>query len=146
MFLLEGTAVPPDGSEANTEAKEMQMPDLKDVTEEVTRAAKDAIYVVIGLGALGVQRAQVRRRELMKRLAEPRGDVTGRIEDVRGEITKQVKTIDEALEKVIGRLEASLEPIEDRLPTQAREVVKQVRTVSREAREQLRSIVLGNAA
>ncbi|HUC37254.1 MAG TPA: hypothetical protein VMR97_09035 [Acidimicrobiales bacterium] len=122
------------------------MPDLKDVTDEITRTARDAAYIAVGLGVLGFQRAQVRRQELLKLIAEPTGQVAERLDGVRGEFSKQVKAVDEAVTQVIDRINASLEPIEDRLPGQARDVVKQVHAFTREAREQLRSVVLRAAA
>ena len=91
------------------------MPEFKDVTDEITKTARDAAYVVVGLGVLGFQRAQVRRQELQKRLTE-RNAVQGHLVDVRGEVTKRVKDVDEAVEQVIGRIEATLAPIEERLP------------------------------
>lgn len=36
--------------------------------EPLTKLARDAAYVAVGFGVLGFQRAQVRRRELRKRL------------------------------------------------------------------------------
>ena len=122
------------------------MPELKDVTSEMTRIARETAYVAVGLGVLGLHRAQVRRQELMKHLAEPKSQGSARLGAVRGEITKQVKAVDQAFEQVIGRVEASLKPIEDRLPTQARDLVEQVHERSREAREQLRSALRAMAA
>ena len=117
------------------------MPELKDITEEITKTARDAAYVVVGLGVLGVQRAQVRRQELAKRLAEPRASVEGRFEDVRGEIARRVKDADVRVEKAIDRLEATWEPLEERLPEQARSLVKQARDQAREARQQIRTLL-----
>ncbi len=122
------------------------MPEIKDITQEITKAVRDAAYVVVGLGVLGVQRAQVRRHELMKSLAEPRTQFEDRLGDARGEITKRVKEVDSAVEQVIGRLEATLEPIEGRLPTQARDLVKQAHEQAREARQQLRTLLHNVAA
>ena len=85
------------------------MPEFKDVTDEITKTARDAAYVVVGLGVLGFQRAQVRRQELQKRLTD-RSQIQGHLGDVRGEVTKRVKDVDEAVEQVIGRIEASLAP------------------------------------
>jgi ribosome recycling factor len=121
------------------------MPELKDITQEITKVVRDAAYVVVGLGVLGVQRAQVRRQELVKRLAEPKTQFEDRIGGARGEFTKRVKEVDTVVEQVIGRLEATLEPIEGRLPTQARDLVKQAHSQAREARQQLRTL-LTNAA
>ncbi len=133
----------------------MRLPELKDVTDGITRAARDATYVVVGLGVLGFQRAQVRRQELQRRLSDPRekfegrlsdvqgrlSEVQGRLNEARGELAKPIQVIDDTIEQVIGRVEASFEPIEERLPAQAREIVEQVRSYSRDARQQIRSIV-----
>ena len=54
------------------------MPELKDITDEITKTARDAAYVVVGLGVLGIQRAQVRRQQLQRRFAEPRGPIEER--------------------------------------------------------------------
>ncbi|MDR3650635.1 MAG: hypothetical protein P4L20_16205 [Acidimicrobiales bacterium] len=118
------------------------MPEFRDVTDEITKTARDAAYVVVGLGVLGFQRAQVRRQELQKRLFEPRSPIQGHLGDVRGGVTKRVKDVDEAVEQVIGRIEATLVPIEDRLPVPARDLVKQAHAQAREVRQQLRKLIL----
>ena len=117
------------------------MPELKDITDEITKTARDAAYVVVGLGVLGFQRAQVQRQELQKRLVEPRSQLEGRLDEVRGEFTRRAKDVDEAVELVIGRIEASLGPIEERLPVPARDLVKQAHSQAREARQQLRRLL-----
>jgi hypothetical protein len=114
------------------------MPELKDITEEITKTARDAAYVVVGLGVLGFQRAQVRRQDLQKRFAEPRVQIQDRLGGVRGEVSKRVKEADGAVEHVIGRIESTLLPIEDRLPEPARDLVKQMHTQAREVRHQVR--------
>lgn len=121
------------------------MPDLKDITEEISKTARDAAYVVVGLGVLGFQRAQVRRQELVKRLAEPRAQVEDKLGGVRDEVAKRVKDVDGRVEDAIARFEASLEPIEQRLPAQARALVEQARTQAREARQQLRTLIVSAA-
>jgi hypothetical protein len=118
------------------------MPEFKDITDEITKTARDAAYVVVGLGVLGFQRAQVRRQELQKRLTEPRTPVLGHFGDVRGEVTKRVKDVDEAVEQVIGRIEATLVPIEERLPVPARDLVKHAHSQVREVRQQLRKLII----
>ena len=118
------------------------MPELKDVTDEIAKTAKDAAYVVVGLGVLGFQRAQVRRQELVKRLADPKAQVESRLGDVRGELSRRAKDVDELVEEAIARLETTLSPIEQRLPLQARNLVEQARTQAREARQQLRALLI----
>jgi DNA-directed RNA polymerase len=119
--------------------------ELKDVTHEITKTARDAAYVVIGLGVLGFQRAQVRRRELIKYLTEPQTPFEDRFGDARSELGKRVREIDSVVEQVIDRIESTFEPIEERLPAQARDLVRQARSQARDARQQLRSL-LHNAA
>ncbi|HXZ61436.1 MAG TPA: hypothetical protein VEG62_01750, partial [Acidimicrobiales bacterium] len=87
------------------------MTELKDITEEISKTARDAAYVVVGLGVLGLQRAQVRRQDLAKRLAEPRAQVENTLGDVREELSRRVKDVDERIEVVIGRLESAWEPV-----------------------------------
>lgn len=117
------------------------MPELKDITDEISRTARDAAYVVVGLGVLGVQRAQVRRQELVKRLAEPRAQVETTLGDVRGELARRVKDVDEQVESVIIRLEEAWEPIEEKLPGQARSLLQQARSQAKEARHQIRTLL-----
>jgi hypothetical protein len=42
--------------------------DLAAIAGRAAELAKDATYVTVGLGVLGFQRAQVRRREIERRL------------------------------------------------------------------------------
>ena len=114
---------------------------MKDITEEISKTARDAAYVVVGLGVLGLQRAQVRRQDLAKRLAEPRAQVENTLGDVRGELSRRVKDVDERIEVVIGRLESAWEPVEERLPSQARSLAQQARSQAREARQQIRTLL-----
>jgi hypothetical protein len=122
------------------------MPERKDVPGEITGLARDAIHVAVGLGLLGLHRAQLRRQELTKRLTQPKGRGSAHLTGVRGMIKRQMQAADEAAERMIVRAEASLEPVEDRLPSPVREIVKQAHARSREAHGLLRSIVRGTAA
>jgi len=122
------------------------MPDIKDITDEISRSARDAAYVVVGLGVLGFQRAQVRRQELSKRLADPRAQVETVLEDARHELSRRVKDVDGRIEQAITRLESTWEPVEQRLPAQARSLLEQARSQAREARHQLRALLVTDAA
>ncbi len=44
-------------------------PDITNAAKDLTNVAKDATYVAIGIGVIGVQKAQVQRQELQKRLS-----------------------------------------------------------------------------
>jgi hypothetical protein len=108
--------------------------------------ARDAIHVAVGLGVLGLQRAQMRRQELTKRLAGPKSRAGGCSAGVREKIASKMHEADGAVEALIVRAEASLEALEDRLPSPARDMAKQVHARSREARALMRSIVRRYAA
>lgn len=97
------------------------MPDVSDVTKNL----RDALSVTVGLGILGFQRAQVRRRELAKQLEGPIGLYAGQIQ-------RLVREVD-------GRVEPVLDQFQSRLPESARSLVGQARTVAREAQGQLLS-------
>ncbi|MHB8670675.1 MAG: hypothetical protein ACYDAD_08985 [Acidimicrobiales bacterium] len=92
------------------------MPDL-------TKSLKDALSVTVGLGVLGFQRAQVRRRELTKQLEGPIGAYAGQIQ-------RLVREVD-------GRVEPVLDQLESRLPESARGLVGQARSAARGAQGQL---------
>jgi gas vesicle protein len=117
------------------------MPDVKDIAEEISRTARDAAYVVVGLGVLGVQRAQVRRQELAKRLSEPRAQVSGALGEVRHELARRVKDVDQRVENVVSKLEEAWAPVEERLPAQARSLLQQARAQAKEARQQIRTLL-----
>ena len=81
---------------------------------DVTKTAKDALYVTVGLGVLGYQKAQVRRRELARQ-----------VETQWGETAQQLQKLARELQ---GRVEPVLDRLEERLPGSARELVRQART------------------
>lgn len=112
------------------------MPELTDLTDEVTTLARDAAYVVVGLGVLALQRAQVQRAELRQRLG---GDLEGRLADVRVAVADGVQQLDGAVEVALGFVESALQPLEEQLPPVARGVTDrahaQVRGVHRQIRE-----------
>ena len=142
------------------------MTDRRTITEDVSKTARDAAYVAVGLGVLGFQKAQVRRREILQLLAEAGTTVQQRIEhlgDLAGggaalqqqlerlgelpiELTRALAEVDDTVEALITRLETLVEPLEQRLPSGARDVVQQAREQARVARQQLRTRVRRGAA
>jgi hypothetical protein len=64
------------------------MPESK--LDDLSRSAKDAFYVTVGLGVIAMQKAQVQRRELEKRLKAQADDITKLVED-------RVKLVEERL-------------------------------------------------
>ena len=99
-----------------TEKARTAMPD-------VTKTAKDALYVTVGLGVLAVQKAQVGRRELAKQ-----------VETQLNETGQQVQRLSKLVEQ---RVQPVLTQLESALPDSARDLVKQARTAAKEAQQQL---------
>jgi hypothetical protein len=116
------------------------MAELNDLTTDVTTIAKDAAYVVVGLGVLGLQKAQVHRNEMKNRLAAESLDE--RVADVRTALLKGVTHVDELVEQAFSYLETHLEPLEEQLPPTARELAQRTHSQAREVRIQIRSMVI----
>lgn len=57
------------------------------VDEDLPRSLRDAAYVLVGLGVLGFQRAQVARRELTRQLPDLAEHLPAGIRDVVEELT-----------------------------------------------------------
>ena len=133
--------------------------------DDVTRIAKDALYVGLGAGVIAFQKAQVQRVQLTETVTtqvdelrtrietllgaldtdEVVTDLRTRVEALAGPVDGRVKLVEERLDSVEDRFEAILDDLEAKLPEQAREVVKQARETARDAREQVRAAV-GRAA
>jgi hypothetical protein len=123
--------------------------DVSKTATDFTKVAQDAAYVAIGLGVLGFQKAQVRRRELQTQfegLQSQLGSV-GRLgqtppADIRKELAKAVKELDKTMSQLIARWDATLEPVSERLPATAQAAIQQ----AKEARDQLRGYLTSLAA
>ena len=57
------------------------MPEIK--LDTLAKSAKDALYVTVGLGVIAVQKAQVQRQELNKRLKSQADEAKGSLQHVR---------------------------------------------------------------
>ncbi|MEY2425423.1 MAG: hypothetical protein QOI61_995 [Actinomycetota bacterium] len=58
---------------------------------------RDAAYIVIGLGVIGFQRAQVRREELTKQFAAQRATLDAALTPVREALEAQIGSVAERL-------------------------------------------------
>jgi len=95
--------------------------DRQDDLGKLTELAKGAVDTAVGLGVLGLQKLQVGRVELHKRLAK--NDVLGgRYADLRKEAFRQAGHLDAVITEARRTLEASLHPVTGRLPESARHV------------------------
>lgn len=112
---------------------------ITELTRGVGTLARDTAYVAVGLGVLGLQRAQVQRVELQKRLQALEVDVN--LPELRTEVARQVKVIDALVEEAFRFVETSIEPIEDQLPDAARELARRAHEQARDVRSQLRGMV-----
>ncbi|MGA2528626.1 MAG: hypothetical protein ABSG36_05620 [Acidimicrobiales bacterium] len=98
--------------------------DLAKAAGAFTALAKEASYIAIGAGVLGLQKAQVRRRELA---------------GGREEMTKRARDLDANVAQVIKLIDNGLEPVFQRLPGAVQAAVQQ----AREARDELRTRFFG---
>ena len=78
--------------------------ELDGLSHQVRDAAREAAYTVIGLGLLGYQKAQVRRRELEHRAPGP------------------IRTIDAAAPKVLGLCSTAISAAESLVAEVARDL------------------------
>jgi hypothetical protein len=115
--------------------------DLSGIVDELASKARDAAYVVVGLGVLGVQRAQVQRQELARRAAGMDQHLTG----IRSGIEAGGTQLGEWLDSTVQFLETSLEPLEQQLPPQARELAGKARAQLCALGSQLRQVVAPGA-
>lgn len=113
--------------------------------EDVSRTAKDAAYITVGLGVIAFQKLQVQRNELEKNLRSQLADARDELQKLSGTVDTQLKTVEDRLGAVEAQVESVLDQLQDRLPDQAAEVVAQARTAAKETRKQVRDMV-GRAA
>jgi hypothetical protein len=126
--------------------------------ETATKAAKDAFYVTVGLGVMGVQQAKEGQEGLRAWLESQVADgkaqfesftkqlptldaVTKGFDGVSKSWESQVKQLEERLTALEERFEAILDNLQANLPEQAAELMKQARDAAKTARAQLRDLV-----
>jgi len=113
------------------------MPDINDITAEVTTIARDAAYVAVGLGVLGLQKAQVKRVDLQDKL---NGDLhlDDRLAEAKAAVTCGVARLDDIVEETMQIVETALEPLEEQLPPAARDLTTKARRQARQVHSQIR--------
>ena len=115
------------------------MAELDEIPGEIAKITRDVAYVAVGLGVLGLQRTQVQRQAIQRRVRA--GELEEVVAGLRAGLTRGVQQADAVVELTIGQLESSLEPLEQQLPPPVRELVAIAHTRAREARSQLREAV-----
>lgn len=108
-----------------------------DIREDITKTAKDAAYVAIGLGVMGIQRAQVRRRELIELAKQQLPTFEAPLTEVRAEVARRVQELDGAVTEIVAKLEARVQPVEQRLPAPAQALLGQAREAGTQLRHYL---------
>lgn len=116
------------------------MADRNDLAAEVANRARDAAYVAVGLGVLGFQRAQVRRKQLEQKLGAE-VDLGERLGELRSLVAAGIQQVDGLVEQAVEAVESGLQPLEEQLPAAAREVAQRVVDQARVVGTQLKHLV-----
>jgi hypothetical protein len=86
--------------------------EINKLVAETEKSVRDGAYVVVGLGVLGFQRAQVRRRELIKLL---QSDGSGLGAQITGTAGKLTGTAEKLGEQFSGQLSGQLSSVGERV-------------------------------
>ena len=97
---------------------------------DIRKTLTDAGYVTIGLGVLGYQQAQVRRRELQQRFGNTGGCLNARAVDGKARL--------ETLQQTVGEKTHGLR---DRLETQARSANDWAQEVGSQVKDRIEPVV-----
>jgi len=82
---------------------------------DLRKTLTDTGYVVIGIAVLGVQQAQVRRRELQQRFADSGGCLNARARDGRA----RIESLQHSAEGIAQSVRDRIEPVVDQVVEQA---------------------------
>ncbi|QYG93956.1 hypothetical protein HC251_16965 [Iamia sp. SCSIO 61187] len=80
------------------------MPEI--TTDDVTKIAKDALYVGVGAGVIAFQKAQVQRVELTKAVTAQVAEARTRIDDLGGTAESLLTEVRARIEALLGSLDA----------------------------------------
>jgi len=108
------------------------------LTDTLTETLRDAVYVTVGLGLLGVQKAQVRRRDLESQLAGVARQVEEQLAPQRQAVLDLATQLESYVTPVRAQLETQLDALSANLPPQVHEYVEQARAIAKETESQLR--------
>jgi hypothetical protein len=137
--------------------------ELNKLVAETEKSVRDGAYVVVGLGVLGFQRAQVRRHELAQRFQVDPGSIAAQINETAEKLTEQLsvvgervagnltgsrtqltdlaKSVDERIAPTRVQLDEQVDAFEERLPASARNLFSSVRSAITTPESALRSVV-----
>lgn len=112
----------------------------KELTKEAATFAKDAAYIAVGLGVLGIQKLQAERVALQKRVPQ----ITipdARWDDLRAGVSRQIRQLDDLVGQAFDKVESSLQPLEEQLPASARELTTKAHASARQLRSQVSKVL-----
>lgn len=103
--------------------------------------ARDAAYITVGLGVLGYQKAQVRRREFAKALTDQFSTGRAQIDEVVDVVEARLAALEPQLVAFEGKLEAAVGNLEKRLPEPVGALLNTAHTTAKSARKQVRDLI-----
>jgi hypothetical protein len=141
---------------------QIKTPEINKLVAETERSLRDSAYILVGLGVLSFQQAQVRRRELTRRLQADgplAAQINGTAERIgaqlsgvgervvadlgtsREQIAELAKSFDERLAPTRAQIDQQIDALEERLPASARTVLGTVRAAIKTPETTLRNVV-----
>lgn len=114
--------------------------DVNDLATEVARRARDATYVAVGLGVLGLQRVRAVQHELVRQDRVDEG-----VARLRSVVATGGQQVGEWLDGTLSLVSSQLAPLGDQLPTPARELAERARSRIAEVGAQLRQLATPGA-
>jgi hypothetical protein len=100
---------------------------------DIRKTLTDAGYVTVGLGVLGYQQAQVRRRELQSKLGDTGGCLNARAVDGKARL--------DTLQQTVGEKTESLRGIRDQIETQVRSANGWAQELGIQVKERIEPVV-----
>lgn len=113
----------------------------REAITEIGRALTDAAHAVVGFGVIGWNKAQVRRRELMKDLNGQRHTVETQLDGAKEQLATAIRHFDARVQPVRHDIDVQLDKATERLPEQVRDIVQSARKVLRDTEHQVRQAV-----
>src|SRR4051812_36539535 len=102
--------------------------DLPELGTTVIHTVRDAIYVTVGLGVIGVANL----RDLVDRPAVDTAALTSAVDALNERLDTVVGGLDERVATIEAKVDAVLDQVEDGLPEPAREVMANARGAAKE--------------
>jgi hypothetical protein len=120
--------------------------DVGDVAKGMAGVARDAGYIAVGFGVLGLQKALVHRESIQHWLETQswlggEGSIEDRLGDVRTEVARHADHLDGVVERALHQVEASLAPLEAQLPEPARAIAQRAHAQAHDVRVRIKELL-----